>query len=308
LKQHPWLSTLSAIATALVVYYAFVAVFGPHLAEVYTPGKDGRPGKREEWDIVTAVFLRLFNLLDEHNGVVAALAGVVVAIFTGVLWNATEKLWGASERQRLDARHSIYAGQVAARAALRNTRAAERMARAADYQYQFAGKQVDIAEAQKTIERLQYYAQHRPKFVLKEVFMTEPGQWNELTYELVNSGGSEGFTTGGFVGIGFVSDFREFRIQGPQAISIATNVMIPPGGSFLTLHYIPGTLAQSMRVAFEKRSEMKAPLYFFGRIFYIDGRREAGGGIVRQAVFRRCWRAADNSFHRTGDDDHEYSD
>ena len=56
-----------------------------------------------------AIILRAGIWADEHNGLVAAFAGVAVAAFTGVLWGSTEKLWRSNERQITLARQEFIA-------------------------------------------------------------------------------------------------------------------------------------------------------------------------------------------------------
>lgn len=115
----------------LAVYYASIPIFGGHYTNVCTKSEYGPPDQCKDWDVVTAVVLRLLIGMDEHSGLMAAMAGVIVAVFTGVLWWATEKLWKASERQRRDGRRAIYANIAAARAARKSTEVAEKNLRAA---------------------------------------------------------------------------------------------------------------------------------------------------------------------------------
>jgi hypothetical protein len=95
---------LAAIAIPLAIYYASIPIFGAHYAQVCSKGEYGGPNQCSDYDIVSAVFGRAFVFADEHSGLMAALAGAVVAVFTGVLWVATHKLWLASERQTALAR------------------------------------------------------------------------------------------------------------------------------------------------------------------------------------------------------------
>jgi hypothetical protein len=98
-KLKPWKVALLAIAALLALYYLSIPVFGPHFAEVCSKGEQGKPDQCAYWDAVTAVILRGLIFADEHNGSIAALAGVAVAIFTAVLWVSTDKLWRLGNRE-----------------------------------------------------------------------------------------------------------------------------------------------------------------------------------------------------------------
>jgi hypothetical protein len=68
----------------------------------------------------------VFEWMDMHNGLIAALAGVMVAIFTGVLWCSTDKLWKAGEKAaELNAKalaNSIKANVIAERSIFEQNR------------------------------------------------------------------------------------------------------------------------------------------------------------------------------------------
>jgi hypothetical protein len=99
LRKHPWPTALAIGAVALVVYYALVPVVHPVISEVCRRGDYGPPNHCEKHDVVTSAITWLLWRADEHNGVVAAFAGLAVAFFTMVLWKSTEKLWAAGEKQ-----------------------------------------------------------------------------------------------------------------------------------------------------------------------------------------------------------------
>lgn len=80
-------------------YYLSIPLFGAHYAEVCSKGEYGPPDQCSSYDIVSALLGRAFVFADEHNGIVAAIAGSFVAAFTGILWWTTHKLWIASEKQ-----------------------------------------------------------------------------------------------------------------------------------------------------------------------------------------------------------------
>ena len=103
-KRHPWLTALLVVAGALALYYALVPIFHPPYAEVCRKGEYGPPDHCTYLDAVTAFILRKLVWLDEHNGLVAAFAGLAVAGFTGVLWRSTEKLWTQAQATLIEAR------------------------------------------------------------------------------------------------------------------------------------------------------------------------------------------------------------
>jgi len=141
LKKRPPLSALGALTLTFTIYYAAIAIFGPVYTEVCSKDKNGNVGACENWDIVTAIILRSLSFLDEHNGLVAAFAGVAVAVFTGVLWWSTEKLWASS---------------------METSQLAER-------QFLLTARQADLAEKQHGLARLQHIATHRPRLKIRSV-------------------------------------------------------------------------------------------------------------------------------------------
>ena len=126
LTKHPFLTSIGAFFALLSLYYLLISIIGPYYTKVCSKGEYGPPDHCEYWDAVTAIFLRLVFGLDEHEGLVTALASVFVAAFTGVLWYATEKLWKESKESRRDNRRAIYANLVAARAARKSAETAAR--------------------------------------------------------------------------------------------------------------------------------------------------------------------------------------
>jgi hypothetical protein len=130
--KRSWKPLLGLLSAVVLAYSALAWTGHTPSAEVCSKGEYGPPDQCASYDIVTAFLRRLFVFLDEHNGLVAAFAGVVVAFFTGVLWNATVKLWSEARQQRQDFRKGGLAGVIAARAALRSSRAAEKSANTAE--------------------------------------------------------------------------------------------------------------------------------------------------------------------------------
>ena len=65
-----------------------------------------------------------FITANENNGAIAALAGIIVAFFTGTLWWATSGMWRSAEKQRADMLSATKASEDAARAAEKSANAA----------------------------------------------------------------------------------------------------------------------------------------------------------------------------------------
>lgn len=301
------------IGLALIaIYYAFAASGVAIYADVCSERVQGQPDKCAYYDVVSALIGRFFIISNEYGAAVAGLAGVAVAFFTGVLWYATEKLWGESNRQRLDARHAIYAGQVAARAALKSARAAEVTALAARQQSEWAGRQTDILDAQKTIARLQYFAEHRPRIVLKDVYFTRPTDFASIIYEFANIGGSGAHIIDGFIRFDCVSDSRTFKNQifSPMGITppiFEAGTLKTFVSEEMTAHVLSQLNAEKLPHVITAQEE-RSRYYFYGMIHYVDERGE-GAGVKRLAVFRRMLTRMGWEFLPPADDPYEeYSD
>jgi hypothetical protein len=100
-KLKSWQTIALFVSGLIALYYLSIPIIGPHYAEVCRKGEYGPPDSCADWDTVTASVLRIGIWLDEHNGLVAAFAGVMVACFTAVLWRSTDKLWEAGEKASL---------------------------------------------------------------------------------------------------------------------------------------------------------------------------------------------------------------
>lgn len=106
LKKRPSLGIIPAASAALVIYYAFADAGYVPYAKVCAKGDYGPPDQCAFYDVVTARVLQALVFLDQHNGAVAAGAGLAVAGFTYFLWLSTEKLWAAGEKTAEDNRIS----------------------------------------------------------------------------------------------------------------------------------------------------------------------------------------------------------
>jgi hypothetical protein len=124
----------------------------------------------------------VFKFLEDHNGALTALATIVMAIFTALLWISTRKLWLAGERQAARSKEEF-----------EYTKA--KLSESADQaqkQTLLVGLQTDILEKQKEISRQQFLATHRSRVVLREAFIaSELGDPVLVRYVLANIGGNE---------------------------------------------------------------------------------------------------------------------
>jgi hypothetical protein len=123
---------------------------------------------------------------------------------------------------------------------------------------------------------------------------------------LANAGGGEGLIIEGFIGVGFVDDFREFRI-GAHAVNLDVPITIGPGHAELRALTTPPNTSAVIALTMARGLGMRGDLSLYGRITYVDERGEEFG-IRRVSVFRRTWNRESGRFERTGDPDHEYAD
>ena len=201
-------------------------------------------------------------------------------------------------------------------------RADQKAALAADLagkQMALSGRQTDLAEKQHGLGREQFFATHRPRLVLKDVFFDE----DNLVFELVNIGGSDAKIVGGFVVLAFVSDERRFKDAREGNRQGLDGAVFSAGQLRQFKGDVPAairdqltrmaTLAHFPDAARIRNADNPAPpmqdIYFFGAIQYVDGRGEEFG-VTRLSAFRRLY-VIDGplgGFKRTGNPDHEYAD
>ena len=225
--------------------------------------------------------------------VVSTIATGVVAWFTITLAKAALGLKASADQQIAEAK------------ALREI---------AGQQTAIQGLQADIAKKQHGLGRVQFFADHRPRVVLKDVFFSAAGRFDTLTFELANIGGSEAKVTGGFVAIGFVTDHRRFKSMAEGSLDSVDSANLQAGELRQFDRAVPSDVQYHMRFPNAARilnvDNPRPPLgklYFFGSLLYVDGRGEEFG-IVRMSVFRREWRPEEGAFCRTNNPDHEYAD
>jgi hypothetical protein len=264
--------------------------------------------------IVTALFLMAAS---------AAGVGFLVQYYEPQQWEANEEAKSQTHQHSADILAServayytkilaTFSGALAAISAVQiyfliraDNRAAE-AAEIANKQMLLAGRQADVLERQQGLAHAQYYVSNRPKIVLKEVFFTKDDVFDEITYELVNTGGTLGKVISGFVGVAFVDDFREFR-AGVEAQHFSDEFEIGPGAAVLRTINFAGLTGAALSLTRARGLGMRTDgMFFYGRLIYID-ERGIERGTARLSVFRRRWDEGARTFVRTHED-HEYAD
>ncbi len=299
-KTWTWTRTIALMGSVLIV--AYLAALHLHIA----PGDD-RVCKEYAYphapdcyasDRALVFLSEIGQFLNEYGALIAAISTVAVACFTWTLKRSTDRLWDEAAKQRAE-----------------SSRAAD----AADIQAQWAGKQVEIASQQKSLLRLEYYATHRPMLIVKDVFISKTRDGEpRLTYEIVNSGGSEAKITDGFVALDFVSDETDFKNAAHRSAGAAFDTRLAPGtlkqftleipspvGAFLGYYLAEAYFPQLKRFR-DADVSYDQNLFFFGLFTYSDDR----GDFERNeylCVLRREWTRRTGNFERTGNSDHEYS-
>ena len=205
----------------------------------------------------------------------------------------------------------------------KSDRRAAAAAEEASRQFKMMAIQADTLEKQKEIARTQFFADHRPRLILRDVFFSNPDDFSEVTFEISNVGESLARVVRSFVAVRFVADPRQFKdwSQGERGLltnqtgfkagqlrpfAVRTDRAVQAGMEFIRLALgDPVAVKAGRRYAGSRGPE--GTLFFFGAIEYVDGRGEEFG-TSHLAVFRRECEVPSGTFKRTGNPDHEYSD
>lgn len=261
---------------ALLIVAAAVAEFTVFPVYLYVD----KVGAREHLTLI------LIDFLDTHSGFLTAIATLAIAFFILSLKDATDRLWDEATIQRQET---------------------QRAADAAEIQSQWAGQQVEIARQQKELLRIEYYATHRPRLVVKDVYFDND---NGLSFELANVGGSRCVITKGWAALGHVDDERWFKEREHAGLVIEGLEGRTFDAGELKRFTLSGAKEEINGQVLSPLSFLErnsSNLYFFGAFHYID-ERGSEFGIERLGVFRRRWIPDNTRFRRTNGEDHEYFD
>ncbi|MBS0273973.1 MAG: hypothetical protein JSR55_06135 [Proteobacteria bacterium] len=290
-QKHPWLISLTVIVALLVLLF-FGSLFIQLTGNLCEYSEQAHKTECANHHIGPFALLWIIEIIDSHNGFVTAIATLVMAGFTGTLWRAT----------------------------IEQGRLTERAIKVSEKQIALSEAQTDILAKQKEISRLQYFAEHRPRLILRDVFFSSPNNWDKLTFELSNIGGSEAKIIGGFIEIGFITDERQFKDTAGRDLGRTSGAVLGAGELRQFDKDVPteirdycaleegfyGRFPDARRIVTDDaRSTPSGTLYFLGAVTYVDGRGEEFG-ITRLSVFRREWKSS--GFERTENPDHEYAD
>jgi hypothetical protein len=243
------------------------------------------------------------------------ISGEMVAHYTKVLAGFTGLLALVSILQIYFLSRSDKRAAEASEQAAKQFKILRRQADTAEKQLAIQGMQTDVLNVQKDVARDQFFAQHRPHLVVKDVYFSSADIFDEVTIEMVNAGQSLAMVTGGYVGLDFISDQREFkegngRDLGPlrnggfkagqfrpfgfrvSEVLQAKLRYLQNGGS-----YDPTT---STMVRDDVAQNIKGSFHVFGIIYYTDARGEEAYSPTYVSVFRRIWNRSLGAFERTG--------
>jgi hypothetical protein len=205
---------------------------------------------------------------------------------------------------------------------IRADKRAAKASRDATDQLKLAAGQLDAAEKQRGVMREQFFADHRPRLILRDVFFTFPDNYDNLTFEISNIGESVAIITTGFVHLGFVQDPRDFKSSVGKTLGPLIHAGFKPGQlrplgigvdsnttqSLEVLKSVTGDAVRAKAIRRYKGGHVPSGhLYFYGMVRYVDGRGEEFG-TEHLAVFRRRWSPDAGLFLRTSGEDDEYSD
>lgn len=273
--------------------------------------------------------LAIFHFLARHHdalGVVIGIGGVLAAIWlaliTGQLFRATRDLAVSTEALAEGAQDQI--GEMKAAGTLAHAQLflerqqltlAQEQAKIAkeqhgleEKQFHLTERQTDLASKQHGLQLAQYYADNRPRVVLKEVFFSQPDDFTQITFELFNTGGVQARILNGFICFGIVDDPRNFVLGTGYSEWLAErDIKIDAGSPVILAIPVTDAQSESLRFVHERASTIDGSVYFYGRIAYTDDRGEDIAGS-RMATFRRRLQLPDFTFVKTGNPEHEHSD
>lgn len=252
------------------------------LCEQADPGAPEYQGYREAKEGDPAAFVgAVRHWLARALADPVALFTLVLAVSTILLWLYTRGLLRIGERQSL-----------------------------------FQGRELDVLGNQQGLANAQYFADHRPRIVIKNVFVTDLPQM--LSIDIANTGSTGATIVDSWFCLTFTEREIDFRNMTPGALEDIDGMFFSGAAVEPIARRLPSDVSDFVGNAnFEERFEgagrfRQTPdpagtLSFFGAIRYVDERGKEFG-ITRLSVFRREWDGVSRSFKRTGNPDHEYAD
>ena len=186
---------------------------------------------------------------------------------------------------------------------------AAQMKKASDFaetQNLIISSQIEIQQKQHAIGRLQFLATHRPRLIVRNVWI----DGLNVGYVLVNTGSTSATVTESHIAV-------EYTEAGVNVIPLVAsgwndlgNVNIAAGQTLYLSQEIPGDMHVAImhpeirRIMTDQHPRgMVGDIYFAGAITYADD-----AGIARSTVFRRQWIQTSGRFFRVNDPDQEYAD
>lgn len=280
-KKPPLGKILVAATAVLLAYYLSIPLLGAHYAEACRHGFGGAPNDCSSWDVVTASILRAYIWADEQAGFVAAISSVAVAVFTAVLWVATDRLWHSANDQGVAMDRSI-AEAARAASAMEGVSAsmainAEKIIETVDINKEIAARQKVLGEAQ-----LRAYV----SVLIGGALYQDAVFRFEARPLLFNSGGTPARKVrwrmaAAILPIPLPDDFRFPLPERPK--KAGGGLLIPPQQSFETRAWVDGRVDDADVVAI-KLSSGKA-LYVWGVVAYEDIFRRRRRTTFAQQIF-----------------------
>lgn len=230
---------------------------------------------------------------------VLAVATIVLGYFTYRLWSETKSLREGADAQGKE-----------------NTRIATRQLGLSGRQLRLLESQTELMEKQKEIARLQYFATHRPRLVVRRVSMRYvmgiPSAVEHVAVEFIVANiGNSAATIKELSALILTTDTEEpaFDAIPPYAESSSPGIALESGGSAPIVHreHDATTVADfrfRQGVALTRNNLVFGqPAFFLGYIQYEDSL-----GNRRRTAFMRRYDFATERCTPVGDPDYEYQD
>jgi hypothetical protein len=232
------------------------------------------------YGLAVYVLVKAAEFLNFYGALITAIATIAIAAFTFTLKRSTDRLWEAGEKQFNHAKSLAFQAFLDRATDLKNV-----------------GQQIQLA-------RNEFLATHRPKVIVREVYLDGDQIW----FRLVNVGDTPATIAESSVTAEIVTSkagLRPLLSTGKNDLGTVTLA----AGELRELSYRPhGDLGFSFasQMGDRKVSMFIGDRYFTGTVIYVDEI-----GIRRRSVFRRKWQAGERRFVRLDPEeerDNEYAD